>query len=105
MIQSLLLTSYPFFPRFLLADSDLLSCLEGLLGQVPLFPFTHQVGWQLDPFGHSATQAALLSAEVGFGGLFFGRIDYQDLAHRLNHSSAEFVWQASESLGSSAQVM
>ena len=35
------------------------------------------VGWQLDPFGHSATQAALLSAEVGFTGLFFGRIDYQ----------------------------
>lgn len=34
-------------------------------------------GWQLDPFGHSATQAALLSAEVGFQGLFFGRIDYQ----------------------------
>jgi hypothetical protein len=36
-----------------------------------------RVGWQLDPFGHSATQAALLSAEVGFDGLFFGRIDYQ----------------------------
>ena len=35
------------------------------------------VGWQLDPFGHSATQAALLSAEVGFDALFFGRIDYQ----------------------------
>jgi hypothetical protein len=36
-----------------------------------------RVGWQIDPFGHSATQAALLSAEVGFDGLFFGRIDYQ----------------------------
>ena len=35
------------------------------------------VGWQLDPFGHSATQAALLSAEAGFDGLFFGRVDYQ----------------------------
>ncbi len=29
-------------------------------------------------FGHSATNAALLSAEVGFNGLFFGRIDHQD---------------------------
>ena len=37
-----------------------------------------RVGWQIDPFGHSATQAALLSAEVGFDSLFFGRIDYQD---------------------------
>ena len=37
-----------------------------------------RTGWQLDPFGHSATQAALLSAEVGFQGLFFGRIDYQE---------------------------
>ena len=36
-----------------------------------------QVGWQIDPFGHSASQAALLSAEVGFDSLFFGRIDYQ----------------------------
>ena len=46
------------------------------LGAIPT------VGWQLDPFGHSATQAALLSAEVGFDGLFFGRLDYQDLATR-----------------------
>ena len=35
------------------------------------------IGWQIDPFGHSATQAALLSAEVGFDALFFGRIDCQ----------------------------
>ena len=37
------------------------------------------IGWQVDPFGHSATQAALLSAEVGFDALFFGRIDCQPL--------------------------
>ena len=41
------------------------------------------IGWQVDPFGHSATQAALLSAEVGFDALFFGRIDYQDHDHRV----------------------
>jgi alpha-mannosidase len=35
------------------------------------------VAWQIDPFGHSATQAALLTAEAGFDALFFGRIDYQ----------------------------
>jgi alpha-mannosidase len=54
--------------------------------------------------GHSATQAALLSAEVGFNALFFGRIDYQDLDARHKNSSCEFIWRASPSLGSDAQV-
>lgn len=45
--------------------------LNATFGKVP------RVGWQLDPFGHSATQAALMSAVVGFDGLFFGRADYQ----------------------------
>jgi len=63
-----------------------------------------RIGWQLDPFGHSATQAALLSAETGFDALFFGRIDYQDRTLRQNESRLEFVWNASPSLGSSASV-
>lgn len=36
-----------------------------------------RVGWQIDPFGHSSTQAGLLGAAVGFDALFFGRADYQ----------------------------
>jgi hypothetical protein len=62
------------------------------------------VGWQLDPFGHSATQAALLSAEAGFDGLFFGRIDYQDLNIRHKEKRNEFIWRASPSLGDDAAV-
>jgi len=31
----------------------------------------------VDPFGHSATQASLLSGLLGFDSLFFGRADYQ----------------------------
>ena len=62
------------------------------------------IGWQIDPFGHSATQAALLSAEVGFNGLFFGRIDYQDHDKRIAEKDLEFVWRASATLGSDAQV-
>jgi len=68
------------------------------------FGVAPRTGWQLDPFGHSATQASLLSSEVGFQGLFFGRIDYQDLALRQQHKEAEFVWRASKSLGAKAQV-
>eukprot|EP01012_Entosiphon_sulcatum_P033578 TRINITY_DN4250_c0_g1_i1.p1 TRINITY_DN4250_c0_g1~~TRINITY_DN4250_c0_g1_i1.p1 ORF type:complete len:989 (-),score=171.07 TRINITY_DN4250_c0_g1_i1:1004-3946(-) len=63
-----------------------------------------KIGWQIDPFGHSATQAALLSAEVGFEGLYFARIDYQDKATRMINRSLEMIWRASKSLGSSAQV-
>jgi hypothetical protein len=43
------------------------------------FQYKPTIGWQIDPFGHAQTQAGLMSAEAGFKGLFFGRIDYQDL--------------------------
>jgi alpha-mannosidase len=53
------------------------------------------VGWQIDPFGHSATQASLLSYEVGFDALYFQRIDYQDKSIRALNSQLEMLWQAS----------
>lgn len=65
---------------------------------------TPTIGWQIDPFGHSATQAALLSAGVGFDGLFFGRIDYQDRAWRRAQQELEVVWSASATYGSSNYV-
>ncbi|KAJ9132885.1 hypothetical protein P3X46_033710 [Hevea brasiliensis] len=68
------------------------------------FGVTPRIGWQIDPFGHSAVQAYLLGTEVGFDSLFFGRIDYQDRAKRKNEKSLEVVWQGSDSLGSSAQI-
>jgi hypothetical protein len=33
---------------------------------------------QVDPFGHSAVQGALLTAQAGFEALYFGRIDVHD---------------------------
>ncbi|KAK2968814.1 hypothetical protein RJ640_028207 [Escallonia rubra] len=63
-----------------------------------------RVGWQIDPFGHSAVQAYLLGAELGFDSLYFARIDYQDRAKRINEKTLEVVWQGSKSLGSSAQI-
>eukprot|EP00245_Coleochaete_scutata_P006046 TRINITY_DN20159_c0_g1_i1.p1 TRINITY_DN20159_c0_g1~~TRINITY_DN20159_c0_g1_i1.p1 ORF type:complete len:1052 (-),score=194.38 TRINITY_DN20159_c0_g1_i1:847-4002(-) len=63
-----------------------------------------RIGWQIDPFGHSSTQASLLSAEVGFDGLFFARADYADITKRRKEQSMEFVWRASPSMGASQEV-
>ncbi|XP_038696356.1 alpha-mannosidase At3g26720-like isoform X2 [Tripterygium wilfordii] len=68
------------------------------------FGQTPRVGWQIDPFGHSAVQAYLLGAELGFDSLFFARIDYQDRAKRLAEKALEVVWQGSKSLGSTSQI-
>ena len=49
------------------------------------------IGWQIDPFGHSATNARIFS-EMGFDAFFVGRIDHQDKSKRLNESSMEMLW-------------
>lgn len=59
----------------------------------------NKIGWQIDPFGHSREYASLLS-QMGFEGLFLGRIDFQDKIFRQNMQSMEFVWKSSPSLGS-----
>jgi hypothetical protein len=56
------------------------------------------VGWQLDPFGHSATQASLMTSKVGFDALYFGRIDYQDLQLRKLQKGCEGLWDSSKNL-------
>ncbi len=58
------------------------------------FNYVPTVGWQLDPFGHSATQASLLSRDVGFNALYVGRIDYQDLNRRWETQNCEGIWDA-----------
>ena len=66
--------------------------------------------WQIDPFGHSNTEAWLLGAESGFESLFWGRTDYQDMqlrtspAGQANNQWPEWVWQGSQSLGKSAEL-
>eukprot|EP00985_Skeletonema_marinoi_P031279 scaffold37431_cov73-Skeletonema_marinoi.AAC.1 len=56
------------------------------LGVVP------KVGWQIDPFGHSATQGGLLTSSVGFDALYFGRIHYVDLQNRQAAAECEGLW-------------
>ena len=62
--------------------------LQRELGVVP------KVGWQLDPFGHSSTQASLLTAKAGMNALYFGRVDYQDLKIRHETQECEGLWAA-----------
>eukprot|EP00521_Asterionellopsis_glacialis_P017327 CAMPEP_0195302294 /NCGR_PEP_ID=MMETSP0707-20130614/30840_1 /TAXON_ID=33640 /ORGANISM="Asterionellopsis glacialis, Strain CCMP134" /LENGTH=1068 /DNA_ID=CAMNT_0040365501 /DNA_START=82 /DNA_END=3288 /DNA_ORIENTATION=- len=66
--------------------------LKEELGVIPT------VGWQLDPFGHSATQASLFTAKLGFNALYFGRIDYQDLQIRQDTQECEGLWSSSPNL-------
>lgn len=63
-----------------------------------------RVAWQIDPFGHSREQASLF-AQMGFDGLFIGRLDHADKDVRLNQTNMEFVWRGSpNNLGEDAQL-
>ncbi|CAK8687802.1 unnamed protein product [Clavelina lepadiformis] len=58
-----------------------------------------RVAWQIDPFGHSREQASLF-AQMGFDGLFFGRLDFEDKQLREKELKMEEIWRGSESLDS-----
>ncbi|GFG40564.1 hypothetical protein Cfor_04486 [Coptotermes formosanus] len=62
-----------------------------------------RIGWQIDPFGHSREMASIF-ARMGFDGLLFGRLDYQDKLNRLQAKTAEMVWKGSANLGKAAQL-
>ncbi|XP_033226476.1 lysosomal alpha-mannosidase-like [Belonocnema kinseyi] len=62
-----------------------------------------KIGWQIDPFGHSREQASMF-AQMGFDGLLFARIDYQDRGRRYGSKTAEFIWRGSPSLGENANI-
>ncbi|XP_033224967.1 lysosomal alpha-mannosidase-like [Belonocnema kinseyi] len=62
-----------------------------------------KIGWQIDPFGHSREQASIF-AQMGFDGLLFGRLDYQDKSQRMKTQTPEFIWKSSSSLGESSNL-
>ncbi|CAI5488501.1 unnamed protein product, partial [Closterium sp. Naga37s-1] len=68
------------------------------------FNATPRIAWQIDPFGHSATQASLITAQGGLDAVFFARADYEDIARRKQERSTEFVWRASKTFGRQAEV-
>lgn len=50
-----------------------------------------RIGWQIDPFGHSNTNARLF-ADMGFDAWFFGRMDWADYENRIKNQELEWVW-------------
>jgi hypothetical protein len=58
-----------------------------------------KIGWSLDPFGMSTTQA-VLQALMGFEAWFFTRLNQGTVASMKKEKSLEFVWRASSSLTS-----
>ncbi|KAL4477150.1 hypothetical protein ABPG72_008884 [Tetrahymena utriculariae] len=59
------------------------------LGVVP------EIGWQIDPFGHQQTNAALFS-QMGFNAQWFSRVDFQDFDYRKQNKRLEMVWHPQE---------
>lgn len=62
-----------------------------------------KVGWQIDPFGHSREQASMF-AQMGYDGMFFARLDWQDKSHRMNTKTPEMIWHGSANLGENADL-
>ncbi|XP_068854008.1 lysosomal alpha-mannosidase isoform X2 [Aphelocoma coerulescens] len=58
---------------------------------------TPRVAWQIDPFGHARDLAASF-AQMGYDGLFVGRVDHQDKQARLQRRELELLWRGSASL-------
>ena len=49
------------------------------------------VGWQIDAFGHTATNAALHAA-MGFDAFFFMRLDHHIAQRRRQQHDIEWLW-------------
>lgn len=59
------------------------------------FGYVPRTGWQLDPFGHSASQAYLFGVDLGFDSMVLGRSDHIDLEKRKLEKSMEMSWRPS----------
>ncbi|XP_060656740.1 LOW QUALITY PROTEIN: lysosomal alpha-mannosidase-like [Drosophila nasuta] len=56
-----------------------------------------QIGWQIDPFGHSREMASIF-AQMGFNAEFFARMDHREKSKRLEDVAIEMIWQSSAAL-------
>ena len=59
-----------------------------------LFGVRPHIGWQIDPFGHSAMTPSLW-ALMGYDAMVINRIHYQTKKRFKQQGAMEFVWQGS----------
>jgi lysosomal alpha-mannosidase len=67
------------------------------------FDFTPEIAWFIDPFGHSAANAYVLS-KMGFTKIAFVRIDYKDKNIRRAKKSLEFYWFPYDQINENAKI-
>ena len=54
--------------------------------------YAPKIGWQIDPFGHSLTNARVM-AESGLEAIFLARINWKDREQRRKYKELEFIWR------------
>lgn len=64
------------------------------------FGVSPKATWQIDPFGHSAFQASMMSGPIsGYSSVFWARSDHQDSQARDAVRKEEFIWAPSPTNG------
>nr|XP_037875476.1 lysosomal alpha-mannosidase isoform X2 [Bombyx mori] len=63
-----------------------------------------KAAWQIDTYGHTREQASLL-AQMGFDGLFIGRVDHKERESMIEEDRMEFIWRGSDVLGKMSDIM
>lgn len=63
-----------------------------------------RAAWQIDTYGHSRENAALL-AQMGFDVVFLGRVHVNEKDYRRRQRSMEFVWNADRNIGANANLL
>ncbi|CAF1548006.1 unnamed protein product, partial [Didymodactylos carnosus] len=56
------------------------------------------VAWQLDLFGHSREVNSLFS-QMGYDGVMFGRLDYQEKVQRIAKARLQMLWKVNDNTG------
>jgi len=69
------------------------------------FGITPRIGWNLDSFGHSSTNARVF-ADLGFEAQFFARLDRMDKQQRVKEHAMEYIWRPfSKHFGTQKQIL